>query len=226
MDPPIQKLLHAVDILCISYYEAFQRKKRASSWNDCHSRIECLDSKSAIKNLLGFRACNFQHASLASGRTAFSSCGADPSKAKKRLSSPTSRLARFFPVPARLLSRALELRSWSWGLEMELELGHGAGGHQPPYQPLSHQWSAEKHVCLRFLNRHSGPRPGPTIPSWFLLQRTAARRPCDATNVRAAATPSAGGREFEFKSKFKESSAPKRQLDAPTRQNTTCPSSP
>jgi hypothetical protein len=42
-------LLHAVDILCINYYEAFQRKKRANSWNDCHSRIECLDSKSAIK---------------------------------------------------------------------------------------------------------------------------------------------------------------------------------
>jgi hypothetical protein len=47
-DPPIQKLLHAVDILCISYYEAFQRKNRANSWNDCHSRIECLDSKSVI----------------------------------------------------------------------------------------------------------------------------------------------------------------------------------
>jgi hypothetical protein len=59
-----------------------------NSWNDCHSRIECLDSKSGIKNLLGFRACNFQHVSLASGRAVFSSCGADPSKAKKRLSSP------------------------------------------------------------------------------------------------------------------------------------------
>jgi hypothetical protein len=87
-DPPIQKLLHAVDILCISYYEACQRKNRANSWNDCHSRIECLDSKSVIKNLLGFRACNLQHFSLASGRIVFSSCGADPSKAKKRLSSP------------------------------------------------------------------------------------------------------------------------------------------
>jgi hypothetical protein len=79
-------LLHAVDTLCINYYEAFERKKRANSWNDCHSRIECLDSKSAIKNLLGFRACNFQHVSLAPGRAVFSSCGADPSKAKKRLS--------------------------------------------------------------------------------------------------------------------------------------------
>jgi hypothetical protein len=91
-DPPIQKLLHAVDILHISYYEALQRKKRANSWNDCHSRVECLDSKSVIKKLLGFRACNFQHVSLASGRAVFSSCGADPSKAKKRLSSPTQAL--------------------------------------------------------------------------------------------------------------------------------------
>jgi hypothetical protein len=39
--------------------------------------------------MLGFRACNLQHASLASGRAVFTSCGADPSKAKKRLSSPT-----------------------------------------------------------------------------------------------------------------------------------------
>jgi hypothetical protein len=45
----------------------------------CHSRIECLDSKRVIKNLFGFRACNFQHSSLASGRVvaavAASSCG-------------------------------------------------------------------------------------------------------------------------------------------------------
>jgi hypothetical protein len=27
-------------MLCIDYYEAFQRKKRANSWNDCHSRVE------------------------------------------------------------------------------------------------------------------------------------------------------------------------------------------
>jgi hypothetical protein len=87
-EPPIQKLLHAVDILCFSYYEACQRKKRANSWSDCHSRIECLDSKSAIQNLLGFRACNCQHFSLASGRVVFSSCGADPRNTKKRLPSP------------------------------------------------------------------------------------------------------------------------------------------
>jgi hypothetical protein len=26
-------------MLCIGYYEAFQRKKRANSWSDCHSRV-------------------------------------------------------------------------------------------------------------------------------------------------------------------------------------------
>jgi hypothetical protein len=88
----MQKLLHAVDILYINYYEAPQRKQRADSWSDCHSRIECLDSKSVTKNMLGFRAYNFQHASLASGFRPDSrqylalACGADPSKAKKRLS--------------------------------------------------------------------------------------------------------------------------------------------
>jgi hypothetical protein len=40
--------------------------------------------------MLGFRARNLHHVSLASGRTAFRSCGADPSKAKKRLSPPTA----------------------------------------------------------------------------------------------------------------------------------------
>jgi hypothetical protein len=44
--------------------------------------------------MLGFRACNFQHVSLASGRAVFSSCGADPSKAKKRLSSPRAKQAK------------------------------------------------------------------------------------------------------------------------------------
>jgi hypothetical protein len=39
--PPTQKLLHTVDMLCIDYYEACQRKKCANSWNDCHSpRVE------------------------------------------------------------------------------------------------------------------------------------------------------------------------------------------
>jgi hypothetical protein len=39
-DPPIQKLLHAVDMLCIDYYAACQRKNRANRWNNCHPRIE------------------------------------------------------------------------------------------------------------------------------------------------------------------------------------------
>jgi hypothetical protein len=61
-----KKMLLAVDILCFNYYEACERKKCANSWNDCHPWMECLDSKSGIKKLFGFRACNFQHSSLAS----------------------------------------------------------------------------------------------------------------------------------------------------------------
>jgi hypothetical protein len=47
-------------MLCIDYYEARQRKNRANSWNDCHSRVEvsrqqaqkkiCLDCVRAIFN--------------------------------------------------------------------------------------------------------------------------------------------------------------------------------
>jgi hypothetical protein len=58
--PPIQKLLHTVDMICIDYYEAHQRKNRANSWSDCHSRVEvsrqqaqkkiCLDFVRAIFN--------------------------------------------------------------------------------------------------------------------------------------------------------------------------------
>jgi hypothetical protein len=48
-----------------------------------------VSTASAEKNLFGFRAHAFQRVSLASGRTVFSYCGADPSKAKKRLSAPT-----------------------------------------------------------------------------------------------------------------------------------------
>jgi hypothetical protein len=57
---------------------------------------------SVIKILLGFRACNFQLVSLASGRAVFSYCGADPSKSKKRLSSPilTTSSIGLVPVPA------------------------------------------------------------------------------------------------------------------------------
>jgi hypothetical protein len=58
--------------------------------SDCHSWVEVpgVSTASAEKNLFGFRARAFHHVSWASGRTVFSSCGADPSKAKKRLSSP------------------------------------------------------------------------------------------------------------------------------------------
>ena len=51
---PIQKLLHTVDMLCIDYYEACQRKNRANSWNDCHSRVEVSRQQAQKKICLDF----------------------------------------------------------------------------------------------------------------------------------------------------------------------------
>jgi mannose/cellobiose epimerase-like protein (N-acyl-D-glucosamine 2-epimerase family) len=47
-------LLHAVGVLCIDYYEARQRKKRANSWNDCHSRVEVSRDSKQKKNCWDF----------------------------------------------------------------------------------------------------------------------------------------------------------------------------
>jgi hypothetical protein len=92
----MQKLFCAVDILCIDYYEAFQRKKRANSWNDCHSRIECLDSKGVIKNMFAVGCWDVVRATfntsvwLQAGQyLAPAAQIPDTSKAKKRLSAPS-----------------------------------------------------------------------------------------------------------------------------------------
>jgi hypothetical protein len=87
-DPPIQKLLHAVDMLCIGYYEACQRKNRANSWNDCQymERLSLagrsVSTASAEKNLLGFRARASRIINLASGRGGPRYCGGQPSGLK------------------------------------------------------------------------------------------------------------------------------------------------
>ena len=57
--PPIQKLLHTVDMLCIDYYEARQRKNRANSWNDCHSRVEVSRQQAQKKICLDFERAFF-----------------------------------------------------------------------------------------------------------------------------------------------------------------------
>jgi hypothetical protein len=58
--PPIQKLLHTVDILCIDYYEACQRKNRPNSWNDCHSRVE-VPRQQAQKKTVGISCTRFSN---------------------------------------------------------------------------------------------------------------------------------------------------------------------
>jgi hypothetical protein len=75
-----------------------QRKNRANSWNDFHPWIDCLESKSGRrkKKYVWISCVKFSTPHLASGRVVFSSCGADPSRAKKRkpkngLSAPTPR---------------------------------------------------------------------------------------------------------------------------------------
>jgi hypothetical protein len=68
----MQKLLHAVGMPCIDYHEACQRKNRANSWNDCHSRVEASrqQAASAEKKMLGFRARASRISSFRPGRTA------------------------------------------------------------------------------------------------------------------------------------------------------------
>jgi hypothetical protein len=41
-------------MLCIDYYKAFQRKKRANSWNDCHSRVEVSRQQAQKKSCWDF----------------------------------------------------------------------------------------------------------------------------------------------------------------------------
>jgi hypothetical protein len=66
-DPPMQKLLHTVYMLCIDYYAACQRKNRANRWNNCHphSQVERPRQQAQGKNMSGFR--DFVHALLAFG---------------------------------------------------------------------------------------------------------------------------------------------------------------
>jgi hypothetical protein len=62
-DPPIQKLLHTVGMLCIHYYhyEACQRKNRANSWSDCHSRVEVSRQQAQKKKSVGISRTRFSN---------------------------------------------------------------------------------------------------------------------------------------------------------------------
>jgi hypothetical protein len=120
MYPPIQKLLHAVDMLCIDYYEACERKNRANSWNGCHSRVgassRSVSTASAEKNLLGFRARASRISSLmASGRGGPRYCGGQPTakRVKNGRASPTTRYPgrRYYPLPGAREAEADGLRA-------------------------------------------------------------------------------------------------------------------
>jgi hypothetical protein len=85
-------------MLCIDYpgyYEACQRKNRANSWNDCHSRVKVSRQQAQKKD-----CCNFVHAllelaasSLALGRGGPRYCGGQQSGLKHGRSSPTVAVA-------------------------------------------------------------------------------------------------------------------------------------
>jgi hypothetical protein len=97
-DPPKQKLLHAADVLCIDYYAACQRKKRANRWNNCHPQVGRSRQQAQKKNLLGFRVRAFGISNLASGRGGPRYCGGQPSGLKNGLSSPRERGPEVRPV--------------------------------------------------------------------------------------------------------------------------------
>jgi hypothetical protein len=88
-DPPVQKLLHAVDMRCIGYYKASPRKNRANKWSGCHSRIERPRQQAQKKNCWDF-VYAFRTSSLASGRGGPRYCGGQPSGCKNGLSSPAN----------------------------------------------------------------------------------------------------------------------------------------
>jgi hypothetical protein len=76
-------------MLCIDYYEAFQRKKRANSWNDCHSRVEMSRQQAQKKICLDFVHALLELAVwLQAGEDRAIAAGSQQSGLKKRLSSP------------------------------------------------------------------------------------------------------------------------------------------
>ena len=58
-----KKMLHTADMLCIGCYKACQRKDRASSWNDCHSRVagRSVSTASAGKKAAGISCTRFSN---------------------------------------------------------------------------------------------------------------------------------------------------------------------
>jgi hypothetical protein len=70
-DPPIQKLLHAVDVLCIDYYEVCQRKNRANRVEQLPLADRAAPTASAEKKSVGISCTRFwnQQFGFRPGRT-------------------------------------------------------------------------------------------------------------------------------------------------------------
>jgi hypothetical protein len=82
-------------MLCIDYYEARQRKNRANSWNDCHSRVEVSRQQAQKKICLDFERAFFNASVWLQAGQYLALAAQIPakSKAKKPLSAPTGRTA-------------------------------------------------------------------------------------------------------------------------------------
>jgi hypothetical protein len=142
----------------------------------------------------GFRARDFQHLSLASGRILFGSCGADPSRAKNGLSA------------VRAYAEEEELawvQPWVGGQvggvgapgalpapapRGSLPLRHLPGGTFAPPQPRSHQWppgpgppATKSCLCVqeaRSFKKQEGPTPhAPRTPTPRIRIRNSPRSP-------------------------------------------------
>jgi hypothetical protein len=136
-DLPIQKVLHAVGVLCIDYYEACQRKDRANSWNDCHSRVEVrsVSTASAEKNMLGFRARASRISSLAPGRGGPRYCGGQ--QRAKRIENENGRPSPVpYPcpyIPARPGRPSVTATEGLGPRELRIELKQFAGASPAPH---------------------------------------------------------------------------------------------
>ena len=129
-DPPIQKLLPAVDVLCIDYCAACQQKNRANRWNN----LQLASAGRAVPTASAEKKCwDFVHALLelaawlqAGEDRAIAAGSQEPSGLKNGRASPSarSRSGLASPVGMTAVSRAAGARG---GLSSELGLGFGFG---------------------------------------------------------------------------------------------------
>jgi hypothetical protein len=132
-------------MLCIDYYVACQRKKRANSWNDCHSRVEVSRQQAQKKSCWDFAHAS-RISSLASGRGGPRYCGEQQSGLKKRLSSPSDLLQAREGLEASLQAR--EDRAVAAGSQADEKRGGGTRA-VVAYELRASKYFVFRPVCCR-----------------------------------------------------------------------------